>query len=254
MKKHISKLTPRFIFPIVRKLYYSFLKIRFRGHNVYCPVCEVGYKKFLPGGENNRANVKCPGCGTLERHRLLWLFLTQKIKIAEREILLLDIAPDQTLQKKFNVFKNINYVSIDIDSVFAMRKMDLTNLSFDDNSFDAVLCYHVLEHIEDDKKALKEIYRVMKNGAWAILQSPVDLNKEYTYEDSNIKSEEDRLKIFGQKDHVRIYGKDYVDRLRNPGFKVEEINYVKSFAPEEIKKYGLDENEIIYFCKRLYKK
>jgi len=250
LKKTVNKIIPKSFYPTFRKIYYIAARLIHKGNIVYCPVCERTYKRFLPGVDNKRSNVKCPGCGTLERHRLLWLYLAKKLAISELQLDLLDIAPDQAIQSKLKKLSNIKYTAVDLYSPLADKKMDLTNLSFDNESFDAVICYHVLEHIVDDIKAMKEIFRVLKTGGWAILQSPVDLNREITYEDFSIKTQEGRLKAFGQNDHVRIYGKDYTKILTRCGFVVEEDNFVLSFSEDEITRFGLDKNELIYFCRK----
>jgi len=209
-------------FPVgTRKIYHTLNRFLYKGNNYYCPICEKEYSRFLPGPNNIRSNSKCPGCSSLERHRLLWLYLTSELKILSSEIKLLNIAPDYATQ---------------------------TKLSFKDNTFDAILCYHVLEHIEDDKKAILELFRVLKPGGWAILQIPIDGDREHTFEDFTITSAEERNKAFGQSDHVRIYGRDYFLRLRNAGFMVREDTFVNKFSESEITKYVLDKNEMIFFC------
>ncbi|MCW8961534.1 MAG: class I SAM-dependent methyltransferase, partial [Ignavibacteriaceae bacterium] len=115
---------------------------------------------------------------------------------------------------------------------------------------DAILCYHVLEHIEDDKKAISELYRILKPGGWAILQSPIDTDREKTFEDFTITSSQERKKIFGQEDHVRIYGKDYSLRLKKEDFVVREDDFINKLSESEITKYVLDKNETIFFCKK----
>ena len=250
MKSLIRKITPEKLYPIARKIYYLTNRLRYSGKGVHCPVCEKDYVKYLPGAGNVKMNSRCPGCGTAERHRLLWLYLNKKLSIKSRKLKLLDIAPDQAIQKKLNSLSNIDYTSVDLHSVLAMKKMDLTNLTFEDNTFDSVLCYHVMEHIEEDRKALSEIYRVLKNGGWAIIQSPVDINREATYEDSSIISPQERLKAFGQDDHVRIYGVDYTERLKEAGFEVTEDEFVMELNEGNVQKFGLDTNEIIYFCSK----
>lgn len=249
LKSYIASITPKKVFPLFRSIYYCINRIAYAGKGIYCPVCENVYKKFLTG-VGNKINSRCPGCGTAERHRLLWLYLRDKLDIQNGKLNLLDIAPDRAIQNKLKSLTNINYLSIDLDSPIAREKMDLTNLDFDNNKFDVIICYHVLEHIEDDRKAIAEIYRVLKPGGWAILQSPVDMNRDETYEDLSITSPQDRLKHFGQEDHVRIYGRDYAERLKEQGFDVREDNYVLDFDDEKITLYGLEKEEIIYFCKR----
>jgi SAM-dependent methyltransferase len=199
-------------------------------------------------GPNRRGNAKCPGCGSLERHRLLWLYLENELNISTSKIKLLNIAPDYAIQTKLRKVKNVDYTSIDLESPIADQRSDITKLYFSNSIFDAVICYHVLEHIEEDIKALAEIYRVLKPGGWAILQSPIDFDREHTFEDFSITSPEERERIFGQRDHVRIYGKDYTSRLQNTGFVVKEDKFINRFTPLEISKYVLDKDEIIFFC------
>ncbi len=249
LKSSIANITPKKIFPYLRDIYYWINRIIYSGKGYHCPICENDYKKFLTGA-GNKINSRCPGCGTAERHRLLWLYLQNKLNIFNKDLQLLDIAPDQAIQKKLIASTNINYLSVDIGSAFAMRKMDLTKLEFEDNKFDGVICYHVLEHIESDRKAITEIFRVLKPGGWAILQSPIDLGREKTFDDQTITSPQDRLKYFGQEDHVRIYGRDYAERLKEPGFDVIEDNYILEFDDKKISQFGLDKDEIIYLCKK----
>ena len=236
-------------FPVgTRKIYHTLNRFLYKGNNYYCPICEKGYRRFLPGPDNIRSNSKCPGCSSLERHRLLWLYLTNELKILTSEINLLNIAPDYATQTKLSSLPNVNYTSVDLDSHLAMQKADLTNLPFEENMFNAIICYHVLEHIEDDSKAMSEILRVLKPGGWAIIQSPIDDEREKTFEDFTITSPQERKKIFGQEDHVRIYGRDYFTKLKNLGFNVTEDTFIKKFSESEITKYGLDKNEMIFFC------
>ncbi len=239
------------IFPVSsRKVFHFFNNILYKGDKYYCPICDRSYSRFLPGPDNINNNSKCPGCSSLERQRLLWLYLTRQLKIKEDKIKLLNIAPDYAIQTKLKKLKNISYLSVDLESPLAIQKMDITSLRFDKRTFDAVLCYHVLEHIEDDKKALSEIFRVLRPGAWAILQSPVDMSREITFEDISVRLPEERKKIFGQEDHVRIYGKDYGSRIEKEGFLVTRDNFIDILSAEEREKFVLESDEIIYFCKK----
>jgi len=233
-----------------RKAYHTLNRFIYRGDTYYCPICERGYGRFLPGPDNINSNSKCPGCSSLERHRLLWLYLTRELNILASKLKLLNVAPDYATQSKLKSLNNIDYTSVDLESPLAMYKADLTKLAFNNNSFDAILCYHVLEHIEDDKKAMSELYRVLKPGGWAILQSPIDTNREKTLEDFTVTSPQERKKIFGQEDHVRIYGKDYSLRLKNAGFVVKEDDFINKLNESETTKYVLDKNETIFLCKK----
>jgi SAM-dependent methyltransferase len=238
-------------FPIAsRKTYHIVNRLIYKGNKYYCPLCEKGFSKFLPGPEGIKNNVKCPGCSSLERHRLLWLYLKNELTVLTSEIKLLSVAPEYSIQKKIKSLDNIDYSSVDLDSKLAMYKVDLTNMPFEDNKYDAIICYHVLEHIEDDLKAMSELFRILKPGGWAILQSPVDTNREETHEDFSITSPIERKRVFGQEDHVRIYGRDYSSRLIKAGFSVKEDAYVNTFSEDEVETFKLDRSELIYFCSK----
>ncbi len=256
MKKIIKlflKLIPR---PLLIRFSYVIRKplaFIYKGNNVSCPVCEKKFKKFLPYGygKANKDNRLCPYCLSLERHRLLWLYLNEKTDFFSSEKKVLHIAPEQPFIKKFKNLTNIDYTTADLYSPVVDVKTDIRNMIFKDNEFDVVICNHVLEHIDDEQKAMKEILRVMKPGAWAILQVPVDYSLNETFEDPDIKTAKEREKYYGQYDHVRQYGKDYPERLRQAGFKVKEDDFVNSFSEEDIRKYRFDKNEIIYFCEKV---
>jgi len=141
---------------------------------------------------------------------------------------------------------NLEYISVDLESPIAALKINITDMKFSSNVFDCVIRWHVLEHIPDDRRAMREILRVLKPGGWAILQVPIMEDK--TYEDPNVTSPEGRDRICGQRDHVRSYGLDYEDRLQQAGFKVKVDDYVKQLGDRTIRKYGLRASEDIYIC------
>ncbi len=214
----------------------------------FCPCCERRLRKFDPFGVNLRLNALCPKCGSLERHRLLWLYVQHRTSLLAGHLTLLHVAPEAVLQKKLSSLRHLDYVSADLDSPMAEIKIDITDIDFPDHFFDAILCNHVLEHVMDDRKAMSELFRVLKPGGWAILQSPIDINREKTFEDPEIVSPEDRERLYGQHDHVRIYGRDYQEQLEEQGFIVKVDDFVGTFDVQSIKKYGLMEDEAIYFC------
>jgi predicted SAM-dependent methyltransferase len=186
----------------------------------------------------------------LERHRLLWLYLQNKTNLFSENLRVLHVAPEKVFQNSFTTMPNLDYVSVDIQSSLAMFKMDITNISYADNCFDVILCIHVLEHILDDRKAMRELFRVLKPGGWAILQVPINLKQEKTFEDSSVVLPEDRKCIFGHPEHVRIYGRDYHNRLKEAGFVVEVDNYARDLGIDMLRKYSLKEHEEIYFCRK----
>lgn len=217
-----------------------------KGSSYVDPIDQKSFRTFLPYGyENPRENVLSPSTLSLERHRLLWLFLQNKTDFFSKKYSLLHFAPEQAFHKRFQKLKNLNYVTTDLDSPLADVKADICNLPFEDNSFDVILCNHVLEHIPDDTKAMQELYRVLKPNGWGIFQIPQDLKREKTFEDNSITDRRKRAEIFGQYDHVRIYGRDYFDKLRNVGFTVEEVDYTSSLSEGEIERYRLAQGEII---------
>jgi len=233
---------------MLRKIKSIILSFIYKGDKYYCPVCDGHFRTFLSFGIQKRKNACCPRCRSLERHRLLWLYLKNKTNLFNDDLKLLHIAPELVLKNKFKKMNNIKYYSADLHNTNAMVKTDLTSICFKVNSFDAILCTHVLEHINDDKKAMQELHRVLNTSGWAILQVPIDKNRKETFEDFSIAEPEEREKHFGQKDHVRCYGLDYKDRLTSTGFSVKLDNYVMQLSGDIRKKYSLDEKEDIYFC------
>ena len=191
-----------------------------------------------------------PSTLSLERHRLLWLFLQNETDFFEAPLSLLHFAPEQAFYKRFKKLANLDYTTTDLNSPLADVKADICDLPFEEDSFDVILCNHVLEHIPDDEKAMSELFRVMKKGGWGIFQIPQDLNRAETFEDDSITDKKERAKIFGQYDHVRIYGRDYFDKLRRAGFTVKEVPYAQQLGTEKIETYRLAPTEVIPWVKK----
>ena len=240
--------------PLLIKLSYwirPFLALWLRGNKYTDPIDGKRFRSFLPYGyENPRENVLSPSTLSLERHRLLWLFLQQETDLFRSNLKVLHFAPEQAFYKRFRKLKNLDYTTTDLNSPLSDIKADICNLPFEDNTYDVILCNHVLEHIPDDQKAMQELYRVLKPGGWGVFQIPQDLQRERTFEDDNIIDRKERAKIFGQYDHVRIYGRDYFDKLRKAGFEVEEVDFTHKLTQEEINRYRLAVNEIIPFVRK----
>ena len=210
MKKIYKFLLNKLPRPLLIRLSYVFrwfAPLIYKGNNVECNVCHKHFRKFLSYGAegHHRENVLCPNCLTLERHRLMWLFLEKKTIFFKDEIKVLHIAPEQCFYSIFRKQKNLKYTTADLYSPLADVKMDLHNAPFDDNSFDVVFCNHVLEHVEDDKKCMSELYRVMKPGGFGIFQVPIDYSRKETYEDKSITSPEEREKHFWQRSCTIIW-------------------------------------------------
>ncbi|MBR9757483.1 MAG: class I SAM-dependent methyltransferase [Algicola sp.] len=223
-----------------------------KGNAYTDPIDGKSFKHFLPYGYGQqRSNVLSPSTLSLERHRLLWLYLKNETSWFSENLKVLHFAPEQAFYKRFRALPNISYTTTDLNSPLADVKADICNLPFKDNSYDVILCNHVLEHIPDDTKAMQELYRVMKPGGWGIFQIPQDLNRTTTFEDNSITDKKARAKIFGQYDHVRIYGRDYFDKLRAIGFEVEEVNYTATLSDQDIEKFCLAKGEIIPLVRKL---
>ena len=219
------------------------------GNTYTDPINGRSFRSFLPYGYGQqRDNVLSPGTLSLERHRLLWLYLTHETDFFSTPLKVLHFAPEQAFYKRFKRLKNLEYVTTDLNSPLAAVKADICKLPFKDNEFDRILCNHVLEHISDDKKAMQELYRVMKPGGWGVFQIPQDRSRAHTLEDDTVTSPEERARLFGQYDHVRSYGLDYADRLRNVGFTVREVAYAQQLDPELVDRYVLSSTEVIPVC------
>ena len=243
--KIILNTIPR---PILIKLSYvarPLMAFYLRGNSYTDPIDNRSFRKFLPYGyENQRENVLSPSTLSLERHRLLWLYLKNETDFFTTKKKVLHMAPEQCFVNRFNDLEH-EYITADLNSPIADIRANITDLPFEENTFDIIFCNHVLEHIQDDTKAMKELYRVMKKGGMGVFQIPQDLNRETTFEDNSITDKKERAKIFGQYDHVRIYGLDYFTKLRSIGFKVDEVNYSQKISSELSRRYRLMEGELL---------
>jgi len=270
--KFILNTIPRPILIRLSIVVRPILAFLLKGNRFTDPIDGKSFRMFLPYGYGNqRNNVLSPSTLSLERHRLLWLYLqnetdffqsesvsdapitnNKRIKLRDTEsssvLKVLHFAPEQEFYKRFKKQTNIEYTTTDLLSPLADVKADICNLPFEDNTYDIIFCNHVLEHIPDDTKAMQELYRVLKSGGMGIFQIPQDLTRATTFSDDSITDQKERAKIFGQYDHVRVYGRDYFDKLRSIGFKVIEEDYTAKITPELVEKYCLAKGEIIPIC------
>ena len=231
------------------------LGLLYVGRGRECPVCGTKRRKFLPYGYvTSRDNALCPNCLSLERHRLLWLWLQRESDLFERRPRLLHVAPEVCLMRHLRkAYKGHeeDYVTADLESPLADLHFDIQHIPLADESFDVVFCNHIMEHVEDDLQAMREIHRVMRRGGgWGVILSPVELEREKTFEDDSITDPEERTLIFGQYDHRRVYGRDYADRLREAGFEVEDLNYAAILTAEERERYALPKDHLYIVRKR----
>lgn len=254
MKKIISFLIrkiPRKYLQIISPPFLKLLGLIYAGKNVQCPVCEHSFKKFLPYGRQSRANALCPNCLALERHRLMYLYLQEKTNFFRENLKVLHVAPEACFIDRFEQMKNLDYITADIESPLAKVKMDIHDIPFEANTFDVVFCNHVMEHVDDDIKSMSELHRVLKPDGWGIIQIPIfHPVPETTDEDVSITDPDERERRFGQSDHVRLYGKDYPERLKKGGFKVTVDDYVLKLPKDQVEKFALPLDEMIYFCEK----
>ncbi|HEY2771883.1 MAG TPA: class I SAM-dependent methyltransferase [Solirubrobacteraceae bacterium] len=221
---------------------------RHRGDAVVCPVCGHRFSAFKDAW--NRPRALCWRCGSAERHRALWLYLERHPDLLEAAGSLLHFAPEWCLEQRFRRVPDLRYVTTDLEPGKGELQLDITRLALPDGAFDAVICSHVLEHVEDDAAAIGELYRVVAPGGWAIVMVPLDLSLNRTYEQPLFRTPEQRLNAFWQHDHVRLYAVDIVDRLRLPGFQVATERLAAELGPAPAARYGLLESDLIFVCRR----
>jgi len=257
LKNYVKVHLPGRALPVITSLY---IKLRqffsfffYFGFRHFCPCCCGHFRKFLLYRAGKRTDIVCPVCFSWERQRFVMLFLRERTSFFSGHLRVLHFAPEKSFRKAFRKIKGLDYVSADIDQNVAMLEMDVTNIRFVDNTFDVIICNHVLEHVADDKKAMGELFRVLKPQGWAILQVPIDAALEHTAENPEIVSPEEREKLFGQFDHVRLYGRDYRKRLEEAGFKVTVHDYARELGPVLREIHGIPDTASepdIYYCEK----
>ena len=244
--KWVLRIFPRSFLIRLSLIFQPLLRWYFNGNQFEDPIDGSKYKKFLPYGYGRelRQNALCPGTLSLERHRLLWLYLKRETDFFKHKLKVLHLAPEQVFYRYFKQFDHWDYTTVDLNSPIADIKADVCNLPFEKNSFNLILCNHVLEHIPDDRQAMSELFRVLKKGGTMIAQVPLDQKRTKTFEDKSILKSIDRTKAFGQYDHVRIYGNDFYSRLQSVGFKTNDYDLFPKLKSSEIKYYGLKYEKI----------
>lgn len=254
MRKIIQLITRSIPRESQQRIAHFFLRtigIFYRGRNFEDPINGKTYRKLLPYGRiNARPNALAPHSMSLERHRAIWLFLKNHTDFFTRQQHFLHVAPEYCFLRRFKKQPNLKYTTADLSSPWADVKMDIRKMPFAENTFDSAMCNHVFEHVWEDVDSMREFYRVLKPGGWAIFQVPIRWNQPETYEDQSITDPLEREKHFGQKDHVRYYGADYPHRLTQAGFKVEVVDLNQTLSKNQMKRYGLLETERIIFCKK----
>lgn len=229
--------------PGIRRLLY-------RGTERYCVLCDSSVRRFGDAGVNSRPDACCPVCNSLERHRLLKIVAGKRTDLfngAPKRVL--HIAPEEAIERLVRKLPGVSYLSADLEEGRAALRMDVTNIDFPGDSFDVILCSHVLEHVPDDGRALQEFHRVLSPGGWAMIQVPIF--GPVTFEDPSVTDPEERLRAFGQRDHVRRYGYDLRNRIQKAGFIVEEITTEEAASADEAQRMGLVKGDRVYICRKL---
>lgn len=206
-------------------------------------------RRFLPAGNPRRENAQCPVCGSLERHRLDWVFLAGHTNLFDGTVKrMLHVAPEKFLSVRFRSIPGVDYVSADLMNPRAMIQMDITDIKLPDETFSVIYCSHVLEHIPNDRKAIAEMYRVLRHVGWGLLQVPI--SAEQTYEDPAVVDPEERKKHFGQWDHVRRCGPDYIERLRSVGFEVQLLRATDLLTESERARLSVPSDRLLFYCRK----
>ena len=247
----VIRLIPRHYLHHVSHFFLQLFSLFMRGDKFEDPINGKSYRKLLPYGRlKPRENALAPDSMSLERHRLIWLYLKEKTNFFTDDIKFLHIAPEYCFISLFKKQKNLDYTTADLNSPWADVKMDVHAIPFEENSFDVIMCNHVLEHVEDDRKVISEFFRVMNKGGWGIFQVPIDYTRKETFFDPSITDPREREKYYWQDDHLRLYGLDYGNILSETGFEVVEDAFVKELDPKLVDRYALPKDEVIYLCKK----
>jgi SAM-dependent methyltransferase len=216
----------------------------YRGNAVHCACCDGDFSRFIP--HQGRPYAKCPRCGALERHRLLVSYLRERTDLFAGRLKVLHVAPEWCLQLELRRLSNLDYVSADLDSPLATDHVDLLDLPYSAGSFDVVICNHVLEHVDNDRRALDEIRRVLRADGRAIIMSPIDPASPSTVEGLDVHTPEERRRVYWQRDHLRRYGRDFADRVASRGFSVDTIRYIDQFDATQVQRQGLRRESALF--------
>jgi len=246
IKEFFRGFVPRRRLPFLRQYYYRIRGRLYTGKKVYCPICDRGYRRFLSVGSER----VCPGCGSCRRHRLLLLYLQRETCVFRDPSSVLHVGTSLTLTRYFSGWPNLAYVSADLNETYVDVNVDLRDLPFPSESFDFVICFHVLEHVEEDLRSMGELYRVLRPGGLALIQVPLDPARGETYEDPSVRSPSERERLFGQQDHVRVYGRDFPLRLASAGFRVEYLDYAAGLHRADIGRFGLSGARGFHLCRK----
>jgi hypothetical protein len=257
IKNHILNFLGKKSFYLLEFYYVLRYLAFYRGRKHSCPCCGADLDRFLPLKTFSGKivpNLICPRCDSHPRHRLLWLYFSRlRQELFTDRIRLLHIAPEFCFSRRFRKMDNLVYVTFDLASPLADCHADICSLPFADNTFDVILCNHVLEHVAEDGKAMAQLFRVLRPDGWGIMQVPLDKGLPETIDDPLVTDPMERERLFGQHDHVRLYGRDYSARLEKAGFTVDVLDFAGGVDTKTVNYLSLDSNEAIYLCEKVSK-
>jgi SAM-dependent methyltransferase len=262
LKNAVKAVVPYRAYAPAQAFLRYFTSLRHAGGPFKCPLCQGNFSHFMPigidvpvlkekhvVGAGYRLNASCPRCRSEDRERLIYLYLKLKTPdLFSRPTKLLHVAPEPSLSARLRACPSISYIAADLNSPMADVRMDITAIDETEGTYDVIICNHVLEHVEDDRKAMGELFRVLKPGGFAILQVPISYIMDETYEDFLIRDPKAREVAFGQCDHVRLYGNDYTHRLSQAGFNVMAVAPEKFLERSQIAAYRLLPAEKLFVC------
>jgi SAM-dependent methyltransferase len=236
---------PKHVGPLLRLA----RKLFFYGSARDCSVCESQVRLFKPYGHVRRDDAQCPVCGVVERHRFTWLFFKQRTDLFDgRRKRMLHIAPEPELMRRLREVAALDYVTADAQDPNVDVKLDLTDTGLPSSSFDVIHCSHVLEHIVEDRKAMRELSRLLSPTGWATILVPIIA--ERTFDDPTVTDPQERARLFGQYDHVRAYGPDFAQRLQEEGFDVTVVTAAELIGdPQQARRWQL-KDEQLFLCRK----
>lgn len=237
-------MLPKKLRDFIKSIYYA-------GDRRHCNICGKSSRRFLDWGIEKRPEARCPFCGSLERHRLTYEFLRKNTNwLSSEEFCCLHVAPERCFREIFRARLGQGYITADLMNPAADFQWDITAIPQPEATFDAIYCSHVLEHVVEDRRAMAEFFRVLKPGGWAVLNVPITANQ--TIEDPTVTDPQQRLRLYGQSDHVRRYGPDYIDRLNEAGFNVEIFAADDLFNSSDMDRFALrnEHTGVIHFCRK----
>lgn len=247
LPKYRKEFFSRFWMRLLNILSKGVKKKLFYGKMHYCPVCRSSVRRFYNFGIAQK--TLCPVCYSMDRHRLVWLFFQQETNLFNKSLKkVLHFAPEAGLMQRFKEIANLDYLSADLQGTQCMIKMDITDIPFPDKSFDVIYCSHILEHVPSDRKAMRELERILKPDGCAVIMVPIKV--KITIEDPLEKSPAKRESLFGRHDHVRRYGLDFSERLKEAGFKVESFWAKQLVQNDDIDWMGLPLHAAIFYCRK----